>query len=221
MTRKMRVVAGLAFAAVASCVAAVNVEGATLSYTFTSGSTLTDGRASGSTNPGGGSGFDTVSSWTWYTANSTAIGAVSTLPFGAGTATVGEQQIRVGSGLELQTSNFLFGWGGAGTAIALRGPVEAVDAGSTTVSWTASAGGTNLKGYYSQNGGSSWTPFVNGTPFTIAAGNFEAALVGNDGVDSNTALTSVTIVTPVPEPTTIALAGLATPALLLRRRRRA
>ena len=146
-----------------------------------------------------------------------------TVPFGVGTETIGEQGIRVGAGLELEAGGFFFGWGGLGLANALRSETFTVTGGESLVDWDASNG--NLEAYFSQDGGTTWTAISDGVAFDVDAGTYEVLFVGNDGVDSNTALNSVAITLPVPEPHSIAvwcLFGLVgTAVAVLRRQRRA
>ena len=184
----------------------------------------TDGRDAGFANQGT-SEFDTVDDWTWYTEASTTNDNL-TIPFGAGTKTIGEQEIRVGGGLELQGNSFFFGWGGGNHANVLRSQTFTdVGAGTANVDWTAN--NSALKAYYSQDGGASWTGLSDGVDFTAVAGSLEVVFVGNDGNDSNTALDTVTISyqqsSPIPEPATMCALGLAITGLggYLKRRKRA
>lgn len=178
--------------------------------------TLTDGRDTGYGAAGGGTATnaDTIDGWTWYTESSTTNDNL-TIPFGGGIETIGEQHIRQGNNEEYANNDFHFGWGGNGTAIALRSSTISLAAGNASVTWVAGNG--NLQAYYSQDTGTSWTALTSGATFTAAAGTLEVVFVGNDGNDSNTRLDTVTIVY-VPEPSAVALFGLGGLGMFLRRR---
>ena len=184
-------------------------------------SVRTDGRDSGFADQGTAE-FDTTDGWTWYTEASTTNDNL-TIPFGSGTKTIGEQEVRVAGGLELETNDFFFGWGPSNHANALRSQTFTdVGAGTANVNWVAVQDGkqNNIKVYYSQDSGTNWTAVTKGADFTASAGALEVVIVGNDGVDSNTKVDTVTIsYTQIPEPATmgfLAFGGL----LGLRRRRR-
>jgi len=172
------------------------------------GNTVSDGGAIGFDSPfgiGSGLGGDTVNNtWTWYTVHATA-GAQVSVPFGASTASVGEQAIRAD---ELGSNAFYFGWGGTDNAIALLGKYT-TDAGNDSVNWAVSG---SLNAYYRNNGGA-WQTLVDSNALPVSGGTFDVLFVGNDGVDSNALLSSVAVtgnninVAPssVPEPSSIAL----------------
>lgn len=180
----------------------------------------TDGRSPGFADQGTSS-FDTTQGWTWYTESSTTNDNL-TIPFGVGSETIGEQEIRVGGGLELEANAFSFGWGGNGLALALRSQtfLDVVE-GEARVDWDANNG--NLDAYFSQDGGLTWTSLLDGVAFNVATGSLEIVFVGNDGVDSNTLLNTVEISYTngiVPEPQSIAawvLFGVVGVALSIRR----
>lgn len=184
------------------------------------GNTLTDGRDAGFSDLGAHTEADTADGWTWYTENSTTNDNLTVI-FGGGTETLGEQELRSGNNVEYATNDIFFGWGLPNLALALRSPTYSVlVAGNANVDWTAD--NANLKVYYSQDGGASWTATTDAADFAVAAGTLEVVFVGNDGNDSNTRLDAVTVTTPtaaIPEPGTAAALGLMGLALLVRRRK--
>lgn len=185
--------------------------GTLITHATTFGSTTSgvgiDGRSVGYSNPGGTT-FDTNQGWTWYTEISTTNDNL-TIPFAAdgGLQTIGEQGIRVGGGLELQSTDYFFGYAGPSTAIALRSQTyNDVGVGTANVSWTTVSSTSGFFAYYSQNGGTSWTALTNGANFAAALGSIEVVFVGNDGADSNTQLQTATIsYQAVPEPSSLTM----------------
>jgi hypothetical protein len=105
---------------------------------------------------------------------------------------VGEQRIRTGAQLELMPDGFYFGWDGRNRPIALRSPtLTHVAAGLARVDWVAD--NDRLRAWFSQDHGQTWRAMDRGVYFDVSAGSLEVLFVDNDGVDSDTHLSSVTI----------------------------
>ena len=133
-----------------------------------------------------------MAGWTWYTLDS-AVNTIS-VPYDGGTAVVGEQEIRSAASSEIDfdggpTSRFNFRYGlwnpgiGRKDAIALRRSFSGLTAGTANVNWQENTLG-GFFGYYSEDGGSTWTMLTNGADFTTVATTVDILFVGNDGVDS-------------------------------------
>ena len=178
-------------------------------------SVLTDGRGIGHFGPGP----DTVDDWTFYTRGST-INRDLTVPFGLSSSTLGQQEIRVAVGSELEPNDFFLGFEITNFAIALRSQTFTnVVAGSTAQAvWN----GTDLltaKSFYSLDNGSNWSLLLNGAGFTVPTGRFEIVFVGNDGIDTTARIQTVAItydaVAAVPEPSSGLLFSTAALGLIL------
>jgi len=187
-TKNLFVMGIVAAVASLTLVACVESHAALITDTtdFESGtSVFTDGYLPGWGTPNSISGpGDTADGWTWYTSTSTT-NTISVPLSAGGTTTVGEQVIRVGSGLELQSNDFKLGWGTTNT-VALRSQTYSVDAGFASIDWTQSAGGT-LNAYYSQDSGTTWSTATPGASFATTAGTVQFLIARNAGLDQNPA----------------------------------
>jgi len=166
-----------------------------------------------------GSGFDTTQGWTFYISypGLDEVNPISVPLAGGGSVMVGELEIR--EGYELKTNELYLSPGTTNT-LALRSQTLSVEAGGATADWVYGPLNTGyLNGYYSQDDGSSWTPFTKGENFTVATGTLQILLARNAGLDINPSLDTVTV-SYVPEPATLALMGLGGLGLVLGRKRR-
>lgn len=229
-------------------IAAPLANGATIlnSTNFDGTEPTSDGNATGFED--GPTGFDTINGWTWATDWFAPGGGGSSTGDYTGTlfaslATVNtvpnrpfeDQQIRVGSGLELLPSGqFSFKWGhetNSDVALAQAFSLSSLLAVTVTYDVTSTNAGTYI---YVDDGSGAWTTrahtVVAGTgntyTFTPTSNDIRIAFVGNDGDDgtSGASLGSDTLfdsiqVSQVPEPSSALLIGLGGLALTLRRRR--
>lgn len=184
-----------------------------------------DGRGSSYRNVGTDE-FDTTQGWTWYTDFASLVNPITVPHTVSGTVSVGEQEIRVGSGLELDSDVFDLSWGS--TTVALRSETYNVGTGTANVDWVYGSGSTGfLNGYYSQDGGTSWTAFTKGVDFTPSAGTLEVLLTRNyanpttfDNPVLDTTTVSFQAPPPTPEPSSALLLALGYVGMLMRRRHR-
>ena len=194
--------------------------------TFDGTEPTSDGNLSGYADPGSTDEFDTVNGWTWGTDWTGASGGPGNGGVFDGLGTIQDQEIRVGTNLELQDGFFCLGFGGSPHQIALAQAFTLPDLTGVkvTVDAVALSGGVYL---YIDDGSGTYTAQAvvigNGAniyEFTPTSLNVRIAIRGNDGADSAESNGGIEYikVESVPEPTTMALLGLGSLAMIRRKK---